>query len=62
MTPTFSYKVYDMSMSVSEAICIGETLEIEVEHGYKPNRQQQDRPTDHKAPHIAGRPTAPRHR
>jgi hypothetical protein len=28
-------------MSVSEALGVAETIEIEVEHGYKPNRQQQ---------------------
>jgi hypothetical protein len=28
-------------MSVSEALCVGETVAIEVAHGYVPNRQQQ---------------------
>lgn len=28
-------------MSVSEALGVAETIEIEIEHGYKPNRQQQ---------------------
>ena len=27
-------------MSVSEALNVAETVEIEIEHGYKPNRQQ----------------------
>jgi hypothetical protein len=28
-------------MTTSEALNVAETVEIEVEHGYKPNRQQQ---------------------
>lgn len=27
-------------MSTSEALNVAETIEIEIEHGYKPNRQQ----------------------
>ena len=27
-------------MSISEAICVGETIELQIEHVLKPNRQQ----------------------